>query len=129
MTLKELVKIFNTAAWAKRSARFDTADEEAGTRAVVEALRDEGRLRDTDRLLQEILASDGVERVDPAEPCALGAAYPSAAAPVCEWTPVWKDKEYRSCVAEGTYSRGAWEEGERCPNCDRPIRFKSEAAR
>ncbi len=157
MTLDDLMKVYSDGFSDCLVGTEDgLQSRRAGIRAVVEALRDEmtrlryslGSLAAFDTL-DEILASDGEKGThgspeldeDARKLEAMGQyagptvqdlfpeVFEPAADPVCEWTPVWKDKEYRSCSADGTYSRGAREEGDRCPNCDKPISFKSEAAR
>ncbi len=105
---------------------ISTAPHRAGIRAVVEALRDEGRLRDTDRLLQEILASDGVEAAYQPD---FSQPHPSDAAPVCEWTK-HAEKSWTMQCTPGFYNPHPKRlAAKTCAMCQRPISIKSEAAR
>jgi hypothetical protein len=133
MTLQELNTLFDAACNAQQRANSEDVTlwscRGAGLKAVVEALRDylsnallDERVHDA---MNEILASDGVDEkaagVDPAEPCALGAAYPSAAAPVCEWTLANDGCWQTSCG----WGREAIEPYPvKCPVCGKPIEFK-----
>lgn len=164
MTMDELNEICQDAMVRHRlkcgkEGRYCSLDGErrAGIRAVVEALRDAVNTRfsgdgcdryDINLLLNEILASDGVEaaldravygmsvsrldgdggvtRINPAE------VYKEPAAPdVCEWTQ--ESWEYRKVGCNGyglhVYSNNYQPKRGRCPYCKLPVQIKSEAAR
>jgi len=138
MTLEDLLAQFKAGFRERLHAPLPRPEGDeairAGIRAVVEALRDEGRLRDTDRLLQEILASDGVEaagaptRKDGEVSGGFGSATARdaletpAAAPVCEWTRVFDshvNRKWRLRGCDGAVSH--WDDV--CPSCGKPIKF------
>jgi len=156
MTLENLTKLFRDVYVERYNFTNGNvvAAEEDGIRAVVTALREtfglaysEGRMsivrggnenhqrQWVDALINQILASDGVEadyiRKDTRVVIDPGTAYCAkpeapAAAPVCEWTK----------NADADFSPGCdpedWGFGEGhtvCPRCSRTISIKSEAAR
>jgi len=139
MTLDELNTLFDAACSAQQRANSEDVTlwscRGAGIRAVVLAIRDEmsgaSRLRDIERLFQEILASDGVE-AEPTvgqrlikaakEAAAIAKGEAPAGAPVCEWTDLGPEWSSACKVRFGAF---ASTKGRLfCPSCGKPISFK-----
>lgn len=158
MTLNELNLIYFDARKklqdelsARHEDDISTEPHLAGIRAVVEALRDEmtlgweddrpwGDVADVKKFLNKILASDGEEKAAGGSArkdetyAGAGAlkvpvtASAPAAAPVCVWTRIDEDVLESGCDPDGwTYNPEI--KRDTCPQCGKPISFKSEAAR
>ena len=152
-TVDDLMKVFQCAIVDDAIAHRGNLDnlDRAGIRAVVERLRDEmtlgweddrpwGDVADVKKFLNEILASDGEEKAAGGSArkdetyAGAGAlkvpvtASAPAAAPVCVWTRIDEDVLESGCDPDGwTYNPEI--KRDTCPQCGKPISFKSEAAR
>lgn len=111
---------------------------------VIAALRDEltsvSRLRDVQRLFEEILASEGGQAAggptsNDGHSSEAGvvlaaesaATTPAAPAPVCEWVSLWRSSDYST--PHGARNLVClWPDAERCPSCGLRISF-TEAQR
>ncbi len=129
MTLDDLEQIYDQA----KADQFNSG-KRAGIRAVVAALRDEIAAEpyyQAVTVLDEILASDGEVKaagVAALEVAGAGLSPASgqapAAAPVCEWGRGLKATSFGWVhLAESENGQGF------CPDCGRPVKFKSETAR
>jgi hypothetical protein len=149
MTLEDLMMVYDVAIMGRPRR---AAEHRIGIRAVVTALRDESDNFVTAigvrGMLDKILASDGEvqaagasTRKDEGEhagdgvdvfPSAIGSFPTPAAAPVCVWTQQKRLLAFydTQCgLGSLTHENVRLKCQDFCPNCDRPISFKSEAAR
>jgi hypothetical protein len=119
----------------------DEEGEGAISRADADRLRAEDRVTALDfladviaaaeKLYNEILASDGVEAGYTGGMNDLSVSTPAAPS-VCEWTQQKKLQAFydTQCgLGSLTHENVRLRCQDYCPNCDRPISFKSEAAR
>ena len=112
--------------------------DDAGVRAVVTALRDEltsvSRLRDVQRVFEEILApreggsreAGASTRKDEVGASVPGTPTPAAPAPVCEWTPRKYEMGFYATPHGIKFKDRRYDN---CGICGLPIAIKSEAAR
>lgn len=140
MTLDDLRSDYNRGFWSVSEADGLQAQQNAGIRAVVKALRDEieeiGFQEEMPfdpviDFLNEILASrEGGQAAGEATRADNSAPLPAAPAPdVCEWKMNAKGWWVSSCDTRYSFRKTARQKLTNCQLCNAPISFKTEAQR